>query len=334
MLSKRIYTFIILLFCSSAYCAEGNLKNFYVKGGYFGAYGNNIGPFSGKEDAANVTEGVFSFNTDEELVKGYSPKYKPGFAGGGAIGYSLNALGLPFFFPSRVEVEGLYSQLNLDDEEYGDKEKAGYVELVRSGPATLAAGDMTPSAGTTCDSKWKQASTPACAQMPAQFGNNMKELIGTKAAFKIKNEGFYNQAMLMNVYYDLNINPYFVPYIGGGLGVTKVKFLEKSNYTPAYQLKLGASYKLAEQVEISAGIRYFGIFDDEFNNILPMAKIPAGSTENITFVFVNNVPYHPTNPVPDQSFNIQAAARTQSTTATITHRFGVYGLEFGMVYHF
>jgi hypothetical protein len=84
-----------------------------------GAYGNNIGPFSGKEDAPNVTEGVFSFNADEELVKGYSPKYKPGFAGGDIIGYSLDELQLSSkFVPSQVEVEYLYSQINLDNKKY------------------------------------------------------------------------------------------------------------------------------------------------------------------------------------------------------------------------
>ncbi|XGA08024.1 MAG: P44/Msp2 family outer membrane protein [Wolbachia endosymbiont of Xenopsylla cheopis] len=335
MLSKKIYAVIILLFCSSAHCAE--LKNFYVRGGYFGAFGNAMGDFSGKEDAGNVTEKVMSFNSDEEFVESYEPKYTPGFAGGGAIGYQLNALQLPLMLlrllPSRIELEGLYSQLNLDDEEYGDKEKAGYVELVRSGPATLAAGDLTPSAGTTCDSKWKQANTPACVPMQAQFGNDMRALIGTKAAFKIKNEGFNNQAMLMNIYYDLNINSYLTPYISGGLGFTKTKFLGKSNYVPAYQLKLGVSYRLAEKAQIFADLRYFGILSDEFSSILPTTKIPTGNTENITFVFVNNQSYHPSNPQA-KSFSIQDTARIASTTATINHRFGVYGLEVGMVYNF
>ncbi len=89
MLSKKIYALIILLFCSSAHCAENNF--FYVKGSYFGAFGNVMKDFSGQEEAGNVTEGVFSFNSDEEFVEGYHPKYTPGLAGGGAIGYSLDA---------------------------------------------------------------------------------------------------------------------------------------------------------------------------------------------------------------------------------------------------
>ncbi|WP_339048454.1 P44/Msp2 family outer membrane protein [Candidatus Mesenet endosymbiont of Phosphuga atrata] len=332
MLSKNIYAVIILLFCSSAHCAE--LKNFYVRGGYFGAFGNAMGDFSGKEEAGNVTEKVMSFNSDEEFIEGYEPKYTPGFAGSGTIGYQLNALQLLLMLsrllPSRIEIEGLYSQLNLDDEEYGDKDKAGYVELVRSGPATLAAGDMTPSAGTTCDSKWKTITSPPCNLRKLLIGNDsvVSKLVGTNAAFKIKDEGFHNRAMLMSVYYDLNINPYLVPYVGGGLGFTQVKFLGKSHYAPAYQLKLGASYRLAEKAQIFAGLRYFGIFNDEFASVLPITKIPAGDAGTLNNVVVNDV-RHQSN---DYHYNY--STRIASTTATINHRFGVYGLEIGMVYNF
>ncbi|GHM58462.1 MAG: hypothetical protein sL5_06060 [Candidatus Mesenet longicola] len=336
MLSKKIYAVIILLFCSSAHCTE--LKNFYVQGGYFGAFGNAMGDFSGKEEAGNVTEKVMSFNSDEELVEGYEPKYTPGFAGSGTIGYQLNALQLPFMLsrllPSRIEIEGLYSQLNLDDEEYGDKDKAGYVELVRSGPATLNDGDMTPSAGTNCDSKWKTITNPSCElQSSGNMGYSAIKLnfTGTKAAFKIKDEGFNNQAMLMSVYYDLNINPYLVPYIGGGLGFTQVKFLGKSHYAPAYQLKLGASYRLAEKAQIFAGLRYFGIFNDEFASVLPTTKIPAGDAGTLREVIINNIHY---NRVNRTMYDYNYTARVASTTATINHRFGVYGLEVGMVYNF
>lgn len=339
MLSKKIYAVIILLLCSSAHCAE--LKNFYVKGSYFGAYGNKMEEFSGKEDAGNVTEKVMSFNSDEELVEGYEPKYTPGFAGGGAIGYQLNALQLPLMLsrllPSRIELEGLYSQLNLDDEEYGDKEKAGYIELVRSGSAA---------AGTNCDSKWKTATSSSCTlqsttqqvlRWPAlwvlqqQQGFNAVNHVSlnftdAKAAFKIKDEGFNNQSVLMNIYYDLNINPYLAPYVGGGLGLTKVKFLGKSHYTPAYQLKLGAQYTFTEKAQMFAGFRYFGIFNDEFENVLSTTKIPVGNAGILNNVIINGQF--------QANHNYNHTARIASTTATINHRFGVYGLEVGMVYHF
>ncbi|WP_339048456.1 P44/Msp2 family outer membrane protein [Candidatus Mesenet endosymbiont of Phosphuga atrata] len=330
MLYRNIFILTILLFCSSAHCAE--LKNFYVRGGYFGAFGNAIGDFSGKEEAGNVTEKVMSFNSDEEFVEGYKPKYTPGFAGGGTIGYQLNTLQLPLMLsrllPSRIEIEGLYSQLNLDDEEYGDKDKAGYVELIRlSRPSPTGFFDNTASAGTTCDSKWKTIASPLCG---IQWHWNRRgiypNLVGTNAAFKIKNEGFNNRAMLMSVYYDLNINPYLVPYVGGGLGFTQVKFLGKSHYAPAYQLKLGASCRLAEKAQIFAGLRYFGIFNDEFASVLPIIKIPAGDAGTLNVVIING------NERNNHNYNY--TTRIASTTATINHRFGIYGLEVGMVYNF
>ncbi|WP_339046362.1 P44/Msp2 family outer membrane protein [Candidatus Mesenet endosymbiont of Agriotes lineatus] len=338
---RSIFVLMILFFCSSAYCAENNLKSFYFKGSYFGAYGNNIGDFSGKEEAGNITKKVMSFNSDEELVEGYEPKYTPGFAGGGAIGYQLNTSRLPFMLslllPSRIELEGLYSQLNLDDEEYGDKDKAGYVELVRSSSAA---------AGTNCDSKWKTATSSSCTlqsttqqvkRWPLPWGGQQQagfnavnhtslNFTGAKAVFKIKDEGFHNRAMLMNVYYALNTNPYIVPYVGGGLGLTKIKFLGKSYYAPAYQLKLGAQYTFTEKAQIFVGLRRFGIFYDEFNNILPTTKIPVGDAGILNNVIINSQ-FH-------ENYHYNHTTRVASTTATVTHKFSVYGLEVGMVYNF
>ncbi len=147
-----------------------------------------------------------------------------------------------------------------------------------------------------------------------------------KAAFKIKNKDFNNRAMLMNVYYDLSINQYLAPYISGGLGFTKAKFLGKSSYAPAYQLKLGAQYALTEKAQIFASLRYFGIFNDEFSGILPTTKIPAGDAGALNNIIVNGQ-FH-------RNYNYNYTTRVESTTATVTHRFGIYGLEVGMVYHF
>ncbi|MDE5058332.1 hypothetical protein OZD66_00340 [Wolbachia endosymbiont of Drosophila baimaii] len=36
----------------------------------------------------------------------------------------------------------------------------------------------------------------------------------------------------------------------------------------------------------------------------------------------------------EKCYKVDETARVESTTATITNRFGIYGLEFGLVYHF
>ncbi|WP_255324076.1 P44/Msp2 family outer membrane protein [Wolbachia endosymbiont of Culex quinquefasciatus] len=107
-------------------------------------------------------------------------------------------------------------------------------------------------------------------------------------------------------------------YFGVGAGVTKVKFLGKTRYALAYQAKLGVNYPLTTNTQAFAGLRYFGILGNEFKGILPVAKILAGEK------------YIPAG----KSNEVDETARMQSTTTTITNRFGIYGLEFGLVYRF
>ncbi len=310
VVGKRFkFTYLLVLLTFSFRCLSyddkiNNLENVYIKANYFGAFFNAIGSLEGKEDAGdNITEGVFSFNKKERIEAGYSPKYVPGFAGSAAIGY--------LFKNMRVELEGLYSQTNLYDEDYSDKNKARYIELRRNDDVSAGANNSV-SAGTKCESPWRSGKVDIniveqCVK--AQFA----------AAFKMRNEGFNNLAGMINVYHDFNTEEIpFTPYIGVGAGVTKVKFLGKTRYALAYQAKLGVNYPLTTQIQAFAGLRYFGILDNQFKDIVPGIKILAGEK------------YPPAS----GGSEVDETARVESTTATITNRFGIYGLEFGLVYHF
>ncbi|BDG75773.1 MULTISPECIES: P44/Msp2 family outer membrane protein [Wolbachia] len=304
MANKRFkFTYLLTLLTFSFRCLSydseiNNLKNFYIQANYFGAFFNAIGSLKGKEDAGeNVTEGVFSFNEEERIEAGYSPKYVPGLAGGASIGYVFKNM--------RVDLEVLYSQTNLDDEDYSDKGKARYIELRRNDDVSV---------GTERKSPWRSGKVDIEIQ---EKPPNVQ--VKFKAAFKMKNEGFNNLAGMINVYNDFNVGEMLcIPYFGVGAGVTKVKFLGKTRYALAYQAKLGVNYPLTTNTQAFAGLRYFGILGNEFKGILPVAKILAGEK------------YIPAG----KSNEVDETARMQSTTTTITNRFGIYGLEFGLVYRF
>ncbi|MGL9731639.1 MAG: P44/Msp2 family outer membrane protein [Wolbachia sp.] len=90
-----------------------------------------------------------------------------------------------------------------------------------------------------------------------------------------ENEGFDNSARLVNVYYDFG-GESFTPYVSIGSELTKVKFLGRTRYAFAYQTKLDINYQFAPQVKTFASLRYFGILGNQFENIVPTLKIPAG----------------------------------------------------------
>lgn len=136
VVGKRFkFTYLLVLLTFSFRCLSydgeiNNLENVYINANYFGAFFNVIGSLEGKEDAGdNITEGVFSFNKNGKIEAGYNPKYVPGFAGSAAIGY--------LFENMRVELEGLYSQTNLYDEDYSDKKKQDILNFVVMKPLLL-----------------------------------------------------------------------------------------------------------------------------------------------------------------------------------------------------
>lgn len=190
MANKRFkFTYLLTLLTFSFRCLSydseiNNLKNFYIQANYFGAFFNAIGSLKGKEDGGeNVTEGVFSFNEEERIEAGYSPKYVPGLAGGASIGYVFKNM--------RVDLEVLYSQTNLDDEDYSDKGKARYIELRRNDDVSV---------GTERKSPWRSGKVDIEIQ---EKPPNVQ--VKFKAAFKMKNEGFNNLAGMINVYNDFNV---------------------------------------------------------------------------------------------------------------------------------
>lgn len=286
---------------------EGDMSNIYIAGHYHGEFFNKIGDLKGKEDAKGVATGaILGWDAESKEAGKYKPKYKnQTFAGGASIGMALME-GI------RIEFEGLYSQINVDDKDFESEEKAQYVELQRdnaSSGSTFGSTHASPSKWASIDTKVRQDTQ-----------NSAQDIANSRlAAFKIKNEGFNNIAGMINAYGDFRISEEFEAdlYAGVGAGLTKIKFLDASRSAPAYQIKGGISCALPNSpAKIFVGYRYFGVFGDKFKEVKP--------TEAITDAVV----------VGNAGAANHEPARVKSTTATIESSFAVHGIEAGIMYNF
>ncbi|WP_333023409.1 P44/Msp2 family outer membrane protein [Wolbachia endosymbiont of Pentidionis agamae] len=268
---------------------------YYVRLQYNGDLFNimNEKEVKGKEDVSglnsNPERSAIGWSKDGAAAADYRPKYKSSLLNGSvAFGYNLEGI--------RVELEGLYSHVDLDTAGYKSgnddaPDNAKHLELVR---------DVN-------DSKSK-GSSPAFFDSSSAgkviYANGIDKL-----AFKMENKGFTNIAGMINAYYDVDLgsDTPLIPYVGGGVGVTRVEFLGTKSFKPAYQGKAGVSYAFDSGIKVFAGARYFGIFGDEYKEVKPTTELKR-SGGNTNFV--------------------------ESTTATVKHSFGVYGLEAGVMFSF
>ena len=73
-----------------------------------------------------------------------------------------------------------------------------------------------------------------------------------------------NNSVMLNAYYDIDTGSKFTPYIGGGIGVAKLKgkvsYDEETdsvkNDSFAWQLGAGVSYAMTDNLSLDAGYRY------------------------------------------------------------------------------
>lgn len=76
-------------------------------------------------------------------------------------------------------------------------------------------------------------------------------------------------AIMGNVYYDILISR-FIPYIGGGVGAARVKadyrdIGSDKDWVLAWQLMIGVSYVVVDNLRVRVGYRFFATEDAHFN---------------------------------------------------------------------
>ncbi len=73
---------------------------------------------------------------------------------------------------------------------------------------------------------------------------------------EVNNEQVENTSITANIYYYWK--NLFSPYVGIGVGGTRMKMFEKAQIRPAYQLKAGLDFQITEGVNMHIGYRHFG----------------------------------------------------------------------------
>lgn len=76
---------------------------------------------------------------------------------------------------------------------------------------------------------------------------------------------FESHAVFVNAYFDFNTNSAFRPYVGIGMGGSKVKFGNKSESDFAYNYSAGVSYLINDNAALDLGYRFasYADFDEE-----------------------------------------------------------------------
>ncbi|OEY86786.1 hypothetical protein BIY23_02010 [Wolbachia pipientis] len=287
-------------------------------------YGGS-GEIKGKENASNLTKNAErsaqGWNKKGEFGN-YKPEYNISWKNiAGALGYKMGTI--------RAETEVLYSRLELKNDGYKSDKSASYLEFTRDtadtpsivSNAVQPAGDGGNAANpSTVSNAVKSAGGSGNAANPSTVSNAVKSAGGSdNAAFKMDNQGFTTKAVMLNVYCDDIVaaisgsgqNMPLMVYVGGGLGMAKVNFLESESggfwdgLKVAFQGRVGVSYAFDSipAVRPYIGGHYFGMFSDEFKDIKPTNEIKGKGLDG-----------------QDKS----------STTATVKSRYHMYGIEAGI----
>jgi len=106
--------------------------------------------------------------------------------------------------------------------------------------------------------------------------NDFDQIKGYGAAANV-NGDMRSTAFLASAFYDIPTGSKFSPFIGGGLGLAKVKIndayvegdqavLNTNDMVFAYHLTAGVSYAVSPQLNLDAGYRYFATEDLSFSS--------------------------------------------------------------------
>ncbi|WP_341808270.1 P44/Msp2 family outer membrane protein [Wolbachia endosymbiont (group E) of Neria commutata] len=224
--------------------SEDENTSYYVRGQYNVEYFNMM---SGKElKSDHATSGTFIPLFSYKKVEGtnnenfYKPSYKTTFITGSA------AAGLKMEDNIGVELEVLYSQLDVDGAGYKDTNSAD-----------------------------KPDNAKVFAKVTAFDGSDSGKATGT-------NEGFKTIAAMVNAYYHVDLGNESIPvtpYVGAGVGVAKVNFAGADHWKPAYQAKAGISYAVTSEIKVYGGYRYFGLYGNEFKDAILKHTTSGTTTE-------------------------------------------------------
>lgn len=135
----------------------------------------------------------------------------------------------------------------------------------------------------------------------------------------VNHDQIENASLMANVYHHWKSDRFsFSPYVGIGVGATRMKMFEKSSIRPAGQLKAGLDYRINEDVNMHIGYRGFGaIGSSEF-------KLET-SKWDLNF---NNGAGKPKGKM------VKQIGDNQVSTTIKNGFFHTHGIEAGLTFHF
>lgn len=137
-------------------------------------------------------------------------------------------------------------------------------------------------------------------------------------ALILDHDNIQNTSVIANFYHHWKSDRFsFSPYVGAGVGVTRMKMFEQTSIKPAYQLKAGLDYRMTEDTNLHIGYRHFGAVGSEF-------KIPETLKWDANFDNGQNKA--------KGKFIKQTSNKVDTTIQN--GFFGTHGVEVGLTVHF
>ncbi|MDR2046221.1 MAG: P44/Msp2 family outer membrane protein [Rickettsiales bacterium] len=251
MINKKTLavTALALLLSQQSFASE--TEGFYFGSGYYGQYLNYMGELKAKigNTAAAATNNVSVNDRSAQNTEGQSlSKYKGDYNPPFAANVAFGYTGELGNNSYRAELEGMYSSVKVDN-----------IGLTSSQITVSYLKDI----GEDADKKTYLYSVA------------------------VSHDQIENISVMANVYHHWKSDRFsFSPYVGIGIGATRITMFEKSSIRPAGQLKAGFDYRINEDVNMHIGYRGFGVWNDsvklqaeEFGQVSIEGNVPKLNRE-------------------------------------------------------
>ncbi|WP_264731468.1 P44/Msp2 family outer membrane protein [Wolbachia endosymbiont (group A) of Sphaerophoria taeniata] len=223
MISKKTLavTALALLLSQQSFASE--TEGFYFGSGYYGQFLNGMGELKAKigDKDAEDTNKVSINDTSAQRTEGQLlSKYKGDYNPPFAANVAFGYTGELGNNSYRAELEGMYSSVKVDNIGLTSSQiTVSYLKKI----------DKDPNKGTYLHSA------------------------------AVSHDQIENISVMANVYHHWKSDRFsFSPYVGIGIGATRMTMFEKPSIRPAGQLKAGFDYRINEDVNMHIGYRGFG----------------------------------------------------------------------------
>ncbi|WP_341812104.1 P44/Msp2 family outer membrane protein [Wolbachia endosymbiont (group A) of Conops quadrifasciatus] len=227
MINKKTLavTALTLLLSQQSFASE--TEGFYFGSGYYGQFLNGMGELKAKigdKDAADTNKVYINERNAESTEGQLLSKYKGDYNLPFAANVAFGYTGELNGNSYRAELEGMYSSVKLDN-------------------IGLTSRQITVS-------------------YLKDIGENADKRTYLYSV-AVSHDQIENISVMANVYHHWKSDRFsFSPYVGIGIGATRMTMFEKSSIRPAGQLKAGFDYRINEDVNMHIGYRGFGVWND------------------------------------------------------------------------